>query len=59
MELQLKKIPQPATLCDQTDINRQMVNIEDCQLYCEIEGNDTPLVLINGGLGGTHHFFHH
>lgn len=30
----------------------------NCHLYCEIEGHGTPLVLINGGPGGTHHAFH-
>jgi len=58
MELKLEKIAQAERLCDQMDIAQQMVDIGDCQLYCEIEGNGIPLVLINGGLGGTHHFFH-
>ena len=29
-----------------------------CELYFEEEGHGIPLVLINGGPGGTHHGFH-
>lgn len=45
-------------LCKELDMKAQYINIGDCRLYCEIEGDGIPLVLINGGPGGTHHCFH-
>nr|WP_319512047.1 alpha/beta hydrolase [uncultured Draconibacterium sp.] len=36
----------------------KLTNIGDCKLYCETEGKGIPLVVINGGPGGTHHYFH-
>ena len=45
-------------LCDVLGMKKQFVDIGDCKLYCEIEGEGIPLVLINGGPGGTHHYFH-
>lgn len=44
--------------CDVLEMKKQFINIGDCKLYCEIEGEGIPLVLINGGPGGTHHCFH-
>jgi proline iminopeptidase len=52
------EIPQVPRLCDNMDVEKNYVNIGDCKLYCEIEGDGIPLVLINGGPGGTHHCFH-
>ena len=52
-------IPQVSRLCDNLDIKKDFVDIGNCKLYCEIEGEGVPLVLINGGPGGTHHSFHH
>ena len=43
-------------LSDRLTIRR--IDVGDCQLYVEEEGSGTPLVLINGGPGGTHHYFH-
>jgi len=40
------------------NIEKQFINIDDCKLYCEIEGEGVPMVLVNGGPGGTHHCFH-
>ncbi len=51
-------IPQVSRLCDQTDIVKRRVNVGDCELYCEIEGNGVPMVLLHGGPGATHHYFH-
>ncbi len=34
------------------------VDVGGAELYVEEEGSGTPLVLINGGPGGTHHYFH-
>ncbi|MDR2127127.1 MAG: alpha/beta fold hydrolase [Prevotellaceae bacterium] len=45
-------------LCDELDMKGQMIDIGDCKLYCEVKGKGMPLVLINGGPGGTHHCFH-
>ncbi|WP_075602468.1 alpha/beta fold hydrolase [Saccharicrinis aurantiacus] len=47
-----------ARLCDILGLKSQRVDIGDCKLYCETEGKGIPLVLINGGPGGTHHYFH-
>lgn len=45
-------------LCDVLGMKKQFINVGDCKLYCEIEGKGIPLVVINGGPGGTHHYFH-
>lgn len=45
-------------LCEELNMNAQYIDIGDCRLYCETEGEGMPLVLINGGPGGTHHCFH-
>ena len=51
-------IPELARLCDELKLDIQKVNIGDCNLHVEIEGDGIPIVLINGGPGGTHHGFH-
>lgn len=52
------EIPQVPRLCENMNIEKSYINIGDCKLYVEIEGEGIPLVLINGGPGGTHHCFH-
>ncbi|MBT3824271.1 MAG: alpha/beta fold hydrolase [Candidatus Marinimicrobia bacterium] len=52
------ELPQSPRLCDAMDIEKRFVDIGDSKLYCEIEGSGTPLVLINGGPGDSHHIFH-
>ncbi len=52
------ELPQIPRLCDAMDIEKRYVDIGDCKLYCEIEGTGTPMVLINGGPGDSHHIFH-
>lgn len=52
------KIDSLPPLCDILDMKKQFVDIGDSQLYCEIEGKGPPLVVIHGGPGGTHHYFH-
>lgn len=52
------EIPAAPRLCDGMKVDKKRVDLGDCELYCEIEGRGTPLVLINGGPGGTHHGFH-
>ncbi|MDR2065829.1 MAG: alpha/beta fold hydrolase [Prevotellaceae bacterium] len=52
------KIDSLPRLCDELGMKGQMIDIGDCKLYCEVAGKGIPLVLINGGPGGTHHYFH-
>lgn len=51
-------IPNLPRLCNDLELDIQNVNIGDCNLYVEMEGSGIPIVLINGGPGGTHHSFH-
>lgn len=51
-------VPALPRLCDETRSEKRQVDIGDCSLFVEIEGEGVPLVLINGGPGGTHHYFH-
>lgn len=51
-------IPEVPRLCDQLPLKKRRLDVGGCELYVEEEGNGMPLVLINGGPGGTHHGFH-
>jgi proline iminopeptidase len=51
-------IPKTYRLCDEMKVEKLYINIGDCKLYCEIEGEGISMVLIHGGPGGTHHCFH-
>ncbi|NAS29912.1 alpha/beta fold hydrolase [Flavobacteriaceae bacterium R38] len=51
-------IPDLPRLCDAMELEKRYIEIEGTKLYVEIEGKGTPVVLINGGPGGTHHYFH-
>jgi len=53
-----RDIPKVPRLCDSMEIRKEKVDVGGCNLYCEQEGEGIPLVLINGGPGGTHHCFH-
>jgi len=44
--------------CDRLELKKQRIDVGDAKLYVEEEGKGMPLVLINGGPGGTHHYFH-
>jgi proline iminopeptidase len=54
----LTAIPDVFRWCDRLDLKKHRINVGDAELYVEEEGKGTPLVLINGGPGGTHHYFH-
>jgi proline iminopeptidase len=54
----ITEIPEAPRWCDQLELVKQRINVGDAELYVEEEGKGTPLVLINGGPGGTHHYFH-
>ncbi len=55
----IPEIPAVFRWCDRIDgLKKQRINVGDAGLYVEEEGAGTPLVLINGGPGGTHHYFH-
>jgi len=54
----VRDIPQMPRRCDSMTIQKVKIDIGGCNLYCEQEGEGVPLVLINGGPGGTHHCFH-
>lgn len=54
----IRDIPQVPRLCDSMAIKKGKIDIGGCNLYSEQEGEGVPLVLINGGPGGTHHCFH-
>jgi proline iminopeptidase len=56
----VKEIPRVPPLCEELKMAGQRIDVGGCKLYCEIEGEGegVPLVLINGGPGGTHHYFH-
>lgn len=56
-ELHLQ-IPEVFRWCDRIDLIKHRIPVGDCELYVEEEGKGIPLILINGGPGGTHHYFH-
>lgn len=51
-------LPEVLPCCDELDMDARFVNIEDCNLWVEEEGEGVPIVLLHGGPGGTHHNFH-
>lgn len=52
-------IPNLPPLCNEiADLKKGFIAVPDGKIYYEQEGQGLPLVLINGGPGGTHHFFH-
>lgn len=54
----ITEIPAVPRWCDRLKLKKSRVNVGDAELYVEEEGRQTPLILINGGPGGTHHYFH-
>jgi proline iminopeptidase len=52
------EVPTTFCWCDSLTLQRHHINVGDAELFVEEEGKGTPLVLVNGGPGGTHHYFH-
>jgi proline iminopeptidase len=52
------EVPEVARLDAGLDLDSKRIDIGGASLYVEEEGTGVPLVLINGGPGGTHHYFH-
>ncbi|MBS3819700.1 alpha/beta hydrolase [bacterium] len=52
------EVPYVERWCERLDLKKHRVKVGDAELYVEEEGRGTPLVLIHGGPGGTHHCFH-
>ncbi len=52
-------VPNPPCLCNKIGgLAKHSIAVESGSLYSEEEGAGVPLLLINGGPGGTHHCFH-
>jgi len=54
----ITEIPGTFRWCDSLRLKTSRVAAAGCSLYVEEEGKGIPLVLVNGGPGGTHHYFH-
>lgn len=55
----ITEIPETFRWCERIEgLDKRKIDAGDANLYVEVEGKGTPLVLINGGPGGTHHYFH-
>jgi proline iminopeptidase len=52
------EVPYAPRWCDRLELTKRRMNVGECELYVELEGEGKPLLLINGGPGGTHHYFH-
>lgn len=59
LEPQLTRdIPPVPRWCSLLALDKNHIHIGECELYCEQEGAGTPIVLLHGGPGATHHYFH-
>ena len=54
----ITEIPHVLRWCDILDLKKHRINVGDCELYCDEEGKGMPIVLLHGGPGATHHYFH-
>ena len=52
------RVPETPRLEERLDLTVRRIDVGGAELYVEEEGSGTPLVLINGGPGGTHHYSH-
>ena len=57
-EEKILKVPEVERLEAGLDLIVRKIDVGDASLYVEEEGVGIPLILINGGPGGTHHYFH-
>ena len=51
-------VPEAPRWCDRLALKGRRIDVGGASLYVEEEGSGPALVLINGGPGGTHHYFH-
>jgi proline iminopeptidase len=58
VEESVLEVPEVARLDAGLDLDTRRVDVGGAYLHVEQQGNGVPLVLINGGPGGTHHYFH-
>jgi len=58
VEEEILKVPEVERLEAGLDLIVRKIDVGDASLYVEEEGAGIPLILINGGPGGTHHYFH-
>ena len=54
----ITEVPFIERWCDRLDLKKHRISVGDAELYVDEEGKGMPLILINGGPGGTHHYFH-
>ena len=52
------EVPDLPRLCLELDLEVDSFNVNGTMLYVEAEGSGVPLVLLHGGPGATHHYFH-
>jgi hypothetical protein len=58
IEQEILEVPEAPRHETGLDLDVKRIDAGDATLYVEEEGSGVPLVLINGGPGGTHHYFH-
>jgi len=51
-------VPETPRLEEGLDLTVHRIDAGGAELYVEEEGSGLPLIVINGGPGGTHHYFH-
>jgi len=54
----ITRIPATPRLEESLGIEGRRISVGDAYLWVEEQGSGIPIVLINGGPGGTHHYFH-
>jgi proline iminopeptidase len=54
----ITEIPDTTRWCARLGLKSHRVDVGGAELFVEEEGEGMPLVLLNGGPGGTHHYFH-
>jgi len=52
------EILQVSRRCDELKLKKHRINVGDCEIYCDEEGEGMPVVLLHGGPGATHHYFY-